>query len=68
MSGLYLDTSGLALTAGGLWVTTGLGGATLLEGVPEFIVQNGVLLRLLIGYDGQPLTGYDGQYLYGRAA
>lgn len=39
----------------------------LIKGVAEYIAVNGVLLRLLTGYDDQPLKGYDGQYLYGRA-
>lgn len=36
-------------------------------GVGEYVVINGVLGRLLMGRDNQPLQGRDGQYLYGRA-
>lgn len=36
------------------------------KGVPEYLVINGVLARLLKGFDGQPLLGRDGQFLYGK--
>jgi len=39
----------------------------LLAGVPEYLTIDGILARLLIGADNQPLQGADGQYLYGRA-
>lgn len=37
-----------------------------IKGVPEYLLINGILARLLIGRDGQPLMGRDGQYLYGK--
>lgn len=38
------------------------------KGVAEYLIIDGVLARLLIGADSQPLQGADGQYLYGRIA
>lgn len=65
----------LSLVAAGINVSRGISRASLISllnsallinnGIPDTLVINGVVMRLLLGADMQPLQGYDGQYLYG---